>query len=171
MKDTTMPKADFVTSIVLMAFGAFIIITSLLMPDFVERGESPYSAPGLVSGLVGFAIFALALTLFIRSIVRKGYHLGITPGKLVAFAKEETSFRILITIAVSVIYGLVLLGRMHFVLSTGIYVFAFVMLFEYDIRKTFAAQWFRVLMGLVMAVLSAGTVYGVFTYLFLVDLP
>jgi hypothetical protein len=171
MKDSTMPKADFVTSIVLMSVGAFVIVNSALMPTFVDRGESPYSAPGLVSGLIGFAIFALSLGLFIRSLVRRGYKLGITPGKLVAFAKEETTYRILITITVSVFYGLVMLGRIPFVLATGIYVFAFAMLFEYDIRKSLPAQWVRVLLCLVLAVLTAGTVYGVFTYLFLVDLP
>lgn len=171
MKESNMPKADFVTSILLMAFGAFIVAASAAMPDFVDRGESPYSAPGVVSGLVGFAILALSVALFIRSLVRKGFRLGLTPDKLVAFAKEETIYRILITIAVSVIYGLVLLGRMHFVIATTIYVFAFVMLFEYDIRKGLAAQGLRVVLGLVTALVTAVAVYVVFTYLFLVNLP
>ena len=59
MKESNMPKADFVTSLVLMAFGAFVAIASMQMPDFVDRGASPYAAPGVVSGLVGFAILAL----------------------------------------------------------------------------------------------------------------
>ena len=171
MKESNMPKADFVVSIVLMTFGVFVLVASLQMPDFTDRGASPYSAPGVVSGLVGFAILALSLALFIRSLARKGFRLGLTPGRFVAFAKEETIYRILITIGVSVVYGLVLLGRMPFVIATGVYVFAFVMLFEYDLRKAFASQWVRVLLGFVLALLVAGSVYGVFTYLFLVDLP
>ena len=171
MKESNMPKADFATSIVLMAFGLFVVIASARMPNFADRGSSPWAAPGLVSGLVGFAILALSVTLFVRSLARGGFRLGLTGAKLVAFAREETSYRILITVGVSVLYGLVLLRFLHFLASTAIYVFAFVMLFEYDSRKPLAAQWLRVVLAVVMAVLTSGGVYVVFTYLFLVDLP
>ena len=47
----------------------------------------------------------------------------------------------LITIALGVIYGLFLLRWLHFIAATAIFVFAFVMLFEYELKKPFAAQW------------------------------
>jgi hypothetical protein len=171
MKESNMPKADFVTSILLMAFGLFVVVASARMPTFASRGANPYSAPGLVSGLIGFAILALSTVLFVRSLVKGGFRLGITGARLVGFAREETTYRILITIGVSVIYALVLLRSLGFLASTAIYVFAFVMLFEYDIRKSLAAQWLRVLLAVVMAAATSGAVYTVFTYLFLVDLP
>ncbi len=171
MKESNMPKADFVTSIILMAFGVFVAVTSMQMPNFADRGSSPYAAPGLVSGLVGFAILALSVALFVRSLVRGGFRLGLTWAKVGAFAREETSYRILITVVVSVLYGLVLLRFLHFLASTAIYVLAFVLLFEYDVRKSLAAQWLRVVLAFVIAVLTSGAVYMVFTYLFLVDLP
>ena len=78
MQQKNMAKADFVTSIVLLLFGTAILIMSIQMPRFEGLGVNPYSVPGIVPGLLGLILLILSLVLFIRSIVRKGYQLGLS---------------------------------------------------------------------------------------------
>ncbi len=171
MKESNMPKADFATSLGLTAFGTFVLVVSIRMPRFQEQGANPYSVPGIVPGLVGAILAALGVVLLVRSILRGGHRTGITGRTVVEFFREESSRRIFLTIVASVIYGLVLIGTVPFYLATGIYVFAFVMIFEYEFRKPLKEQWRRVAVALLMAVLVAGIVTAVFQYLFLVNLP
>ena len=53
MQDRNMPKADFLASILLMAFGAWIIVQSYRMPRFEEFDANPFSVPGIVPGILG----------------------------------------------------------------------------------------------------------------------
>ena len=77
MKPENMPRADFVVSILLMCFGIWVIVHSLQMPRFQDLGANPFSVPGIVPGILGTIIFLLSLTVFIRSLRRKGHRLGI----------------------------------------------------------------------------------------------
>lgn len=171
MKEQNMLKADFVTSIVLFVFGTSILILSIKMPRMEELGANPYSVPGIVPGFLGVIITFLALLLFGRSVRQKGYHLGLTWTKVVAFFNDPSYRRVLLTILLGIIYGIGLLGKIPYVLATFLYVFAFVTMFEYQRDKSLQAQKKTVLFALLQAVLVAGIVAAVFRYLFLVDLP
>ena len=78
MQQKNMAKADFVTSIGLSLFGLAILIMSIQMPRYENLGVNPYSVPGVVPGLLGLILLILGLVLLIRSIMRKGYQLGLT---------------------------------------------------------------------------------------------
>lgn len=171
MKESNMPRADLVTSIILIAFGISVLVLSLQMPRFEEHGVNPYSVPGIVPGFLGAVVAFLGVVLFIRSIVQKGYRLGLTGGTVKEFFTSETTKRFALTIAVSIIYALVLLGRIPFPIATGVYIFTFIFIFEYQWKKSFLVQWKRVLMALAVAVVFSAAVTGVFRYLFLVNLP
>ena len=171
MKESNMPKADFLMSIVLMFFGIFVMILSSRMPDFADQNANPYSAPGVVPSLLGVIFLLLGIVMLIRSILRKGYRLGITGTNISAWFKDKTTHRFLITLGLSMIYALILLGRIHFLIATGLYMFAFVVLFEYKREVGLLAQKKTFLMALLLAVITSGSVYGVFRYLFLVNLP
>jgi hypothetical protein len=171
MKESNMPRADFITSIVLIVFGIGVIWSSVAMPRFEDQGGSFYDAPGMVPAIIGVLLTALSIYLLIRSIQKRGWQLGLSGRGVAAVLKDETTVRMLITIATCVIYGLVLLRFLHFIASTLIFVFAFIMLFEYDRKKAIAAQWKKVLFAALTSVLTTGAVYGVFQYLFLVNLP
>ena len=170
MKEKNMPKADFATSIFLILFGVFILYQSLQMPRFEERHINPYSVPGLVPGFLGVVIAFLGLVLFIRSLLRGGYRLGITGSRIKEFFLDESTRRILTTIILSVGYG-VFLGKIQFSVLTALYVFLFIVIFDYKREKALKEQWKIFLSGLIVAVLTSASVTYVFQYLFLVNLP
>ena len=171
MKESNMPKADFLMSIVLMLFGISVLIIASGMPNFADQNVSPYSAPGVVPALLGAIFLMLGLIMLIRSILRKGYRLGLTGKNIAAWFKDQTTHRFLITLGLSVVYALILLGRMHFLLATGLYMFTFVVLFEYKRGIGLLAQRKTLMMALFLAVLTSGSIYWVFRYLFLVSFP
>jgi hypothetical protein len=78
--------------------------------------------------------------------------------------------RIAMTVALCVLYA-VLLGRLWFLLITFLFVSGFVMVFEYDPKVPFAGQWKKPLFAIILGLATAGSVFFVFQYLFLVNLP
>ncbi len=171
MKESNMPKADFVTSIVLFAFSVTIIILSVRMPRMEEVGADPYSVPGIVPAFLGGILLLLSIILLIRSVLKGGAQLNLHREKVSAFFKDEAIIRVLLTISISVMYAVVLLGRTPYMFATFLYVMAFVMIFEYRVDRTFRGQEKIVIFSCVQALLVAGIVAAVFRYLFLVKLP
>ena len=171
MKESNMPRADFIVSLVLIVVGIGIIWSSLAMPRFEDQGGSLADSPGIVPGIIGVLMTALSSIILVRSIMRRGYRLGITEESARGMLKDGATVRIVVTIAVGILYGLVLLRWLHFIASTLIFVFAFIFMFEYDARRRFAAQWKVPVFALLTSVLSTGAIYGTFQYLFLVNLP
>lgn len=171
MKESNMARADFVTSIVLVAFGIAVLVMSLNMPTYAARGVNPYSAPGIVPGFLGAVITLFGLILFIRSVRKHGYDLGINGESVKGFLASQQTPRLIITILISILYALVLIGRMPYALATGIYVFAFILLFEYKLKTPPGRQWKILLFAFIVAVVTAVVVTAVFQYLFLVSLP
>ena len=70
-----MVKKDFITSIVLIAFSVSVVVSSYTMPRLERRGIDPFSAPGVVPGMIGGILLCLSLILFIRSLRKGGYRL------------------------------------------------------------------------------------------------
>lgn len=171
MEERNMPKADFVTSIIFIAFGIGVLVISIQMPRFEEQGVNRFSVPGIVPGFLGAVIALLGGVLFVRSIIRKGYRLGINRRALKGFFTAEMTRRFALTILVSVAYAVGLIGRINYEIATAIYIFAFIMIFDYRWKQRFAVQWKKVLVAAVIAVLVAGAVGTTFRYLFLVNLP
>jgi hypothetical protein len=110
MKQENMPKADFVVSILLMGFGVWVVLHSFQMPRFKELGANPLSVPGIVPGILGTVIFILSLVVFIRSLTRKGYRLGLNRQTLKNFFQDISLQRLRY-----------LYGRKHELLPGNIY--------------------------------------------------
>ncbi len=170
MTEKSMVKADFVTSVVLIACGIAIIVLSLQMPTMADRNQSIYSAPGVVPGFIGVMLTLLSFSMFIRSLRKKALAEfkggAIPPGVL----GQESTRRILTTIAMCVAYS-VLLGRLWFPIPTFAFIFAFITLFEYDRKATFASQTRKLLVAAIIALVTTAAVALVFQKLFLVNLP
>jgi len=171
MKPENMPRADFVVSILLMCFGIWVIVHSLQMPRFQDLGANPFSVPGIVPGILGTIIFLLSLTVFIRSVRRKGHRLGINRQTLDGVFQDPSMQRMLLTTIICAIYGLVMIGNMNYYLATFVFVMFFLLLFQYRPSEGLAAHRKLLLSSLVQAILTAGIVGAIFRYLFLVDLP
>jgi hypothetical protein len=171
MEERNMSRADFITSIGLMAFGTAVLVLSIQMPRFQDQGVNRFSVPGIVPGFLGSIIAVLGLVLFIRSIIQKGYKLGIDGAAVSRFFKAEMTKRFAVTILVSVAYGWGLIGRVNYEISTAIYIFAFIVIFDVKWRQGVRTQWKKILIALIIAVLVAGVVGTTFRRLFLVNLP
>lgn len=171
MNEKDMPKADFITGILLLAFGIGILVESLRMPLLENLRINPYTVPGIVPGFLGTIIGALSLILLVRAVVRGGYRLDLTREGTAAFLRKESTRRTLLTILITLIYAVILLGRIPYILATVIFIFAFILLFEYrEIKK--AGKIGRMLLVDGSIALIAGLAVSlVFQYLFLVNLP
>jgi hypothetical protein len=171
MKESNMPRADFVIGIVLLVLGIAITWNSLSMPRYEDQGGTFLDSPGIVPAILGVLITLFAAVLFVRSIVRKGYLLGINRASLLSVLRDVETVRMVVIIALGVFYGLFLLRWIHFIAATAIFVFAFVFIFEYELKKPFAAQWKVPVFAFVLSAGTTAAVYFAFQYLFLVNLP
>jgi hypothetical protein len=171
MEERNMPRADFITSIGLISFGIAVLVISIQMPRFQEHGVNRFSVPGIVPGFLGAIVGILGLVLFIRSIIRKGYKLGLNGTAVSGFFKAEITKRFAMTILVSVAYGWGLIGRINYEIATALYIFAFIVIFDVKWRQGIKTQWKKILIALIVAVLVGGIVGTTFRRLFLVNLP
>lgn len=166
-----MPRADFVTSIVLMAFGLGAFVQSLRMPRFQDLGVDPYSVPGLVPGLLGLVIAGLGLILFARSLRQGGFRLNLArlrPGDAV---RREQPRRLILSLVLTLGYALGLVGWLPFGVATAIFVAAFVAVFEW--KPGLSRGALARLAGIAGAIGVAGGIVVplVFEDLFLIRLP
>jgi len=170
MTEKSMTKADFVTSIVLLAFGITVVFMSVQMPTMADANQSKFSAPGIVPGFIGVMLSLLSLTMLIRSIKRKGMQEIITKSATKDLLAQETTSRILKTLIICVVYVL-LLGKIWFPLPTALFIFAFIIMFEYDFKSAFKPQIKTVIVAFIIAVVATALITFVFQSLFLVNLP
>ena len=81
MNPKPMDKLDFVSSLVLTAFGIGVIVESLRLPRLDHLNVNPYTVPGIVPGLLGVLLTACGLAILIRSVLRGGWRLGLEPAE------------------------------------------------------------------------------------------
>ena len=165
-----MDKADFIASIFLVIFGIAIFLISVRMPTFRNLGANPYSAPGIVPTVLGAIIFILGMTLFFRSITRKGYKIdySLNSIKKILIKRPIQRFLIALFLSLSCVF---LLGKVDYFLLSGGYIFIFILAYEVNIKKSVLQQKAKIIFALAEAVLIAGSIALVFRYLFLVRLP
>ncbi len=171
MNEKDMPKADFITSIVLLVFSITVVWMSIEMPRLENREINPLSVPGIVPGFLGVVIGLFALILFYRSIHQRGYHLELSGEKARTFFKKDSTIRTVLTIALALGYAWGLIGRVPYPVSTFIFVYAFIGIFEYEKGDPPEAKRKKLIVAGVIAVIISAVVSSVFRYLFLVNLP
>lgn len=166
-----MTKADLVTGVVLIVFSLTVIEESWRMPRLAHLGIHPSSVPGLVPGLLGVMLLILGLVLTIRSIKRGGHHFGITSEGLVRTFVEPGNLRLIGTLVLCVVYAGFAIGNMPYWLATGLFVFLFVVIFEWRHDVDRAARVRSLAFAAGLAVATSAVVTWVFSNLFLVTLP
>jgi hypothetical protein len=170
MTEKAMTKADLITSVLLIVFSAAVTVNSIGMPTMADRGESPYSGPGLVPGFIGVMVFLLSVVMLVRS-MRRGAVRFIAEDRGKPSSGDRSSWpRIARTVGLCVLYAL-LLGRLWFPLVTFLFVLIFILMFEYDFKTPVAGQWKKLLFAVIVALTASASVFVVFRYLFLVNLP
>ena len=187
-----MSTRDDLIALVLIAFGGFVVWEAARMPRFEHLAVNPYTVPGIVPGFLGGAILLFGLVMFTRSMVVKRLEdtaddqpADEAPADEAAIAEDaepltaagppdrqgESLRRLLITLGLTLGYAAVLVGRFPFWLATFVFVFAFIVTFDW--RKAVAAQrTVRLFLTAgVQALVVAAAVTLVFERLFLVRLP
>ncbi|MEJ2136603.1 MAG: tripartite tricarboxylate transporter TctB family protein [Desulfofustis sp.] len=165
-----MVKKDFITSIVLLAFSLSVVVSSYTMPRLERRGIDPFSAPGVVPGMIGCILLILALILLVRS-VRRGGYLFFSTAAQESGGHRGAAWRVLMTLAISLLYAVGLLGRIDYTIVTLLYIFVFIVLFEYRRGLPLSTQLRIVGYALLQALIAALLITLVFRKLFLIDLP
>ena len=166
MTEKNMVKADFYTSIVLMAFGITAVVMALGMPVISTK----YSAPGVLPIFLGIVITGLSFIMFVRSLVRLKGRLGVSGSSIKEAFAAVGSRRMMVTVILCLCYSF-LLGKILFPVLTFFFVFTFIIFFEYDRTISFKSQIKKILIAVLVALITAAAITAVFRYLFLVRLP
>lgn len=170
-----MARADFITGLVLIVLGAAALIASLEMPRFEERAINPYTAPGLVPGVLGAVILVLGAALFVRAARAGGWRLG-AGGSGPPWWTGSGAQRLGLAIVLCVGYAGGLVGRVPFWLATFLFVALFVAAFEWPQASTGGERSpgkriKGIGVALVLGALVSAAVTLVFQEVFLVRLP
>lgn len=166
-----MIRADFVTGLVLILGSLFVVVESWRMPRLEHLGAHPLSVPGIVPAFLAAILILCGMVLVVRSVRGGGHRLGLSGAKTRELLARPHNRRLLLTGLLTVGYAGFAMGSLPYWLATGLFVFAFVLLFEREPGMP-AAAWVRLaaVAGL-LAVATAATVTWVFERLFLVTLP
>ncbi|MBP7566604.1 MAG: tripartite tricarboxylate transporter TctB family protein [Burkholderiaceae bacterium] len=162
-------RSDLVGGAGWIVFGLLILGESLRMDRFAQMGSTLYTMPGFMPGLIGATLIVLGLALCLRGWHRR--RLAQTAAAARAGADEPAppllNGRVLATLALTLIYAVGLIGRVHFVLATTLFASAFVWTFTppevSPVRRAVGA--------VVAGLLTALAVFFIFEDVFLVRLP
>jgi putative tricarboxylic transport membrane protein len=163
------PRVDLWTAAVFLAAGVAIVYASWLMPTFREQLGQAYTAPGLVPALYGIIIAVLALWLAARSIGRGV--LRPRTGGLRAPREGYSNARLVLAAALCLVFAVGMVSRLPFWLATAIFIFFFIMLFEWRRGQPWRARARPMATALVTAAVTGLLVVLVFERVFLVRLP
>lgn len=171
MNERQMHRADFITGLLLLAFGVTMTIMSVQMPRLENKDINPYTVPGIVPGFLGVIISLMSVVLVIRAAINRGFELGVTTDSVRKWITGGTARRLFVTLILTLFYALFLIGHIPYTAATFLFILVFILLFEW--RRDFdSRRKIRVVtIAVVQALLTSLVVAGVFQYLFLVDLP
>lgn len=173
MQEKTMVRSDFFTSIFLIILGILIVANSLSMPTMAEKEATIYSAPGLVPAFIGAVLIILSFFMLLRSITKiKKYNFALFPNtdSISSFFHDVATLRIMITLALCLGYAL-LLGKIWFPALTILYIFFFIIAFEFDRKVSIRLQLKKIFIAFAIALVATALIAGTFRYVFLVNLP
>jgi len=166
-----MARADFLTGIVLILGSLYVIFESWRMPRMEHLGAHPLSVPGVVPGFLAAILILFGGVLVIRSVLAGGHRLRISASGAREVLARPGNQRLLLTAVLTIGYAGVLIGRVPYALATGLFIFAFILLFEWEKGLPPARTARLVGFAAVLAVAVTVLVSYSFERLFLVTLP
>ena len=148
-------RADFITSIVLFSFGLFIFVESVRMPMPAHARHLWFTAPGFFPGFLGIMLKVTSLMLFYKAfrVLRKNKTF-LDFGSMLLVIRSKTTARLGIALAFLIIYIFVLLGAIHYIAATFIYVLANVIVFDTK-QRTLRRVLLQIVIAAALAVIIA----------------
>ena len=166
-----MVRADFLTGIGLISLSLYVIIESWQMPRLEHLKVHPLSVPGIVPAFIGMVLLIFGTVLVIRSIRRGGHRLGFSYEGFRRMLSNPGNQRLLLTAILCIGYAGFLIGTLPYWLATGLFVFLFIILFEWERGMNVARRKKCLISAALIAILSSAAITLVFERLFLVALP
>lgn len=117
------PALDVVFGLFLIIFGIYIVITSLGLKYF----NSFIDGAGFFPCIIGSCLIVFGIVLLYTAVRLGGVAMlkeALTGESVKGFFKNDATIRVVILIAMMAIYMFVLLGNVHFIIATSIYIFA-----------------------------------------------
>ena len=152
---------DFASGILMMAIGAFIMFDALNMKVYNTFLDAPGFFPAIVGGVI-LVLGAIQTYIALRLGGLKELKEVMNGGSLKALLTDEGTIRVLILIAMMVVYIWGFLGRVHFIIATSIYLTA-----NFLYLKALKHWW----ISIVIAVATSVIVYYAFKFGFAITMP
>lgn len=171
MTGSRMDRYDFLSSIVLVVFAIGVIVESLRMERLEQLNINPYTAPGLIPGLIGVLLLICGIALGVRAALRGGWRFSLGRGAIESVFGNDTVRRVGLTLALTLGFALGLFGRLPFSVAGAIFIFAFIILLGGPLTERGPAAVRRFAIATVIALVAAFTIGTVFTEVFYVKLP
>ena len=168
----TNQQLDRISGVIFTSIGILTFVGAWLMPRFTQQGASLYEAPGLTPGFLGIGMSICGLLLATR---RVGKNAEMTNFWDHILGSSINRRRAILAILLTCGYAGVLFGNIPFIPATILFVFAFIVVFEWPSRKA-AGVVSRHAIRTIMAALVIAVVIGfatkfLFQDLFLIQLP
>jgi hypothetical protein len=157
--------ADLWSGLVFTLVGLAFAIESWRMPRLEERGIDPWTAPGLVPGLLGSALALLGILLAARGWTESRGQ----PRHVSILGTGHARVRLATAFALNLTFAVLLVGRLPFWLATFVYLAVFMGVFGLKPRNPGLAGRAAPILAVATAT-TAGIVY-LFETLFFVRLP
>ncbi|MBM3598048.1 MAG: tripartite tricarboxylate transporter TctB family protein [Alphaproteobacteria bacterium] len=168
MTEKPTPQADFISALVWLAFAALVITGAWTMDRLEAQHINPYTAPGLVPGLLGVGIAIMGALLLVRAMRAGGHRWVRSP----IAAKSVDRGRLWLALVLCLVFGAVLVGRgLPFWLATMVFVAVTTFLFQWPERRSKGQLGRGALVALACGAGTAAAVTLVFQEIFLVRLP
>ena len=171
MQTRPFARADLITGVVLLAFGLLVLAESYGMPRLEERRINPWTVPGLVPGMLGVIIAVLGGVLALRSAFAGAFRPRASLTAEEAAERRANARGLFLCGALCFLYAVGLVGRVPFWLATGLFVFAFIAVFEWRAGDGGRTRRNNLLAALAIAAASALVIPYFFEHIFLVRLP
>jgi hypothetical protein len=163
------PRADLWSALAWAAFGGAVAVGGWRMDRLENLHINKYEVPGLVPGLLGLAMFVLALGLAARA-VRRG---AFRPEGAPAPVPRAQRLYLAQVLGAMLLYALVLVGHgLPFWLATLLFVAGFIFFFDRERQASIGRGTGRqALLALVYGACTSAVVTLVFQEVFYVRLP
>jgi putative tricarboxylic transport membrane protein len=166
-----MVRADFLTGLFLILLSLYVLFESWRMPRLEHLQVHPLSVPGVVPAFLAVILILSGGVLVIRSVRAGGHRIGLTRHAVREVLGRPENRRLLITAGLTIGYAGFLVGSIPYWLGTGVFVFLFVMVFEWEGGRSSSGIVRLALVASALAVATTAAVTWVFERLFLVRLP
>ena len=164
MDYTPTARVDLISGLGWIALGGTIVYGSWTMDRLENLGINPYTAPGLVPGVLGAVIALCGLFMVVRA--ARGGVPPTTPREPIL------TWRVVLSLALCLGFGLGLVGRgPPFWAAAALFLFLHIFLFEFGERRQQHRLGRGILLALAVGAGASFVITMIFQEFFLVRLP